>query len=362
MASAAQYSTASSLRDFSAAVFERLGLPQTHALTVADCLVKANLRGLDSHGVARIPIYAKRLRLGLVNPRPTLTVNQVAQSAASLDGEDGMGMVVGTKAMEAAIALARNTGVGLVGVHRSTHYGMAAYYVLQATLADHIGVAFTNSSPGMAPFGGTTPILGVNPLAVGVPAGRRPAVVLDMAMSEIARGKMRLAAMHGEPIAEGLGVDKEGKPTRDGMAVFGGGAVHPFGGPKGSALAIWTEIMGGVMTGAAFAGEMKSLYEDFSGPQRIGHVFMAIRPDLFMPMTAFKQRMDTMIERLKDSHPAEGRDEVLMPGEPEARREKERLRTGIPLTAEVLATLRAEAEAVALTMPECSPTPLAQGE
>jgi LDH2 family malate/lactate/ureidoglycolate dehydrogenase len=360
MASAAQYSTASSLRDFSAAVFERLGLPGPHAVLIADCLVKANLRGLDSHGVARIPIYAKRLRLGLVNPRPTLTVDQVAPSAARLDGEDGMGMVVGTKAMEAAIALARNTGVGLVGVHRSTHYGMAAYYVLQATAADHIGFAFTNSSPGMAPFGGTKPILGVNPLAVGVPAGRRPAVVLDMAMSEIARGKMRLAAMHGEPIAAGLGVDKQGRPTTDGMAVFGGGAVNPFGGPKGSALAIWMEIMGGVLTGAAFAGEMKSLYEDFSGPQRIGHVFMAIRPDLFMPLADFKQRMDTMIERLKDSHPAEGREEVFMPGEPEARREEERQRTGIPLTAEVLASLRAEAEAVALAMPEFLPAPISE--
>jgi len=358
MASAIQYCTDSALRDFSATIFERLGLPQAHALIVADCLVKANLRGLDSHGVARIPIYAKRLRLGLANPRPTLTVNQVAPSAASLDGEDGMGMVVGTKAMEAAIALARNTGVGLVGVHRSTHYGMAAYYVLQTAVADHIGFAFTNSSAGMAPFGGTKPILGVNPIAVGVPAGRRPAIVLDMAMSEIARGKMRLAAMHGEPIAEGLGVDKEGKPTRDGMAVFGGGAVNPFGGPKGSALAIWMEIMGGVLTGAAFAGEMKSLYEDFSGPQRIGHVFMAIRPDLFMPMDDFKQRMDTMIERLKDSDPAEGRDEVLMPGEPEARREAERKRTGIPVTAEVLASLQTEAEAVALAMPEFSSAPI----
>jgi LDH2 family malate/lactate/ureidoglycolate dehydrogenase len=169
---------------------------------------------------------------------------------------------------------------------------------------------------------------------------------------------MRLAAMHGELIAEGLGVDKEGKPTRDGMAVFGGGAVNPFGGPKGSALAIWMEIMGGVLTGAAFAGEMKSLYEDFSGPQRIGHLFMAIRPDLFMPMAEFAQRMETMIVRLKDAHPVVGRDEVLMPGEPEVRREAERMQTGIPLTAEVLASLRTEAEAVALAMPEFSPTPI----
>jgi len=177
-----------------------------------------------------------------------------------------------------------------------------------------------------------------------------------MAMSGIARGKMRLAAMHGEPIAEGLGVDAQGRPTTDGMAVFGGGAVHPFGGPKGSALAIWMEIMGGVLTGAAFAGDMKSLYEDFSGPQRIGHVFMAIRPDLFMPMVDFKQRMDTMIERLKAAEPAEGFEEVLMPVEPEARREEERLRTGIPITAEVRASLETEAQALGVAMPASLPT------
>ena len=360
MGSSTCYVMASALRDFGATVFERLGLPGPHAHIVADCLVQANLRGLDSHGIARIPIYAKRLHLGLVNPRPTLSLNRVAPSAAHLDGEDGMGMVVGTKAMEAAIALAREVGVGLVGVHRSTHYGMAAYSVLQAIAADCIGFAFTNSSPGMAPFGGTKPILGVNPLAVGVPAGRRAPIVLDMAMSVIARGKMRLAAAHGEAIPEGLGVDAQGRPTTDGMEVFGGGSVHPFGGPKGSALAIWMEIMGGVLTGAAFAGEMKSLYEDFSGPQGIGHVFLAIRPDLFLSMMEFKTRMDTMIERLKDSVPAEGVEEVLMPGGPEARCEAERLRTGIPITPEVLASLKTEAEELGVAMPELSPTPIVE--
>ena len=356
-----QYASDAALREFTAAIFAKLGLPPDQAAVVANCLVQANLRGLDSHGVARIPIYTKRLRLGLVNPRPTLACTRVAPSAAHLDGDDGMGMVVGTRAMTEAIALAREAGIGMVGVRRSTHYGMAAYYVLQAVAADCIGFAFTNSSPGMAPFGGTKPILGVNPLAVGVPAGRRPAYVLDMAMSVIARGKMRLAAAHGEAIPDGLGVDAKGRPTTDGMAVFGGGAVHPFGGPKGSALAIWMEIMGGVLTGAAFAGEMKSLYEDFSGPQGIGHVFMAIRPDLFMPLAEFKARMDTMIERFKESQPGDGVAEVLMPGEPEARREAERRRTGVPLTDEVLASLRGEAVSLGVSLPELSPTPLPDG-
>jgi LDH2 family malate/lactate/ureidoglycolate dehydrogenase len=181
-----------------------------------------------------------------------------------------------------------------------------------------------------------------------------------MAMSVIARGKMRLAAAHSEAIPAGLGVDAKGRPTTDGMQVFGGGSVHPFGGPKGSALAIWMEIMGGVLTGAAFAGEMKSLYEDFSGPQGIGHMFMAIRPDLFLSMMEFKTRMDTMIERLKDSVPAEGVEEVLMPGEPEARREAERLRTGIPISSEVLAFLEVEAKEMGVVLPVLSPIPLTE--
>lgn len=353
-----RYLPASALLQFGTSIFERLGLTQPHAATVAECLVKANLRGLDSHGVMRIPIYAKRLRLGLVNPRPSLALSRVAASAALLDGDDGMGMVVGTRAMGEAVAIARETGIGMVGVRRSTHYGMAAYYVLQAIAADCIGFAFTNSSPGMPPYGGSKPVLGVNPLAVGVPAGQRLPIVLDMAMSIIARGKMRLAGMHGEAIPEGLGRDSQGRPTTDGMQVFGGGSVLPFGGPKGSALAIWMEIMGGVLTGAAFAGQMKSLYEDFSGPQRIGHVFMAIRPDLFMPMADFKQRMDAMIDRLKASEPAAGVDEVLMPGEPEARHETVRLRTGVPLTAEVLASLEAEAGQLGVALPALSPTPI----
>ena len=355
-----QYISAAALREFAAAIFERLGLPGPDAAVVADCLIQANLRGLDSHGVARIPIYAKRLRLGLVKPRPNIQVMRVAPGAAHLDGDDGMGMVVGTRAMAEAVTIARETGIGVVGVHRSTHYGMAAYYVLQAIAADCMGFAFTNSSPGMAPYGGTKPILGVNPLAVGVPAGRRPAFVLDMAMSVIARGKMRLAGMHGEAIPEGLGRDAQGRPTTNGMQVFGGGSVLPFAGAKGSGLAIWMEIMGGVLTGAAFAGQMRSLYEDFSGPQRIGHLFVAMRPDLFMPLANFKQRMDEMIERLKDSEPADGVQEVLMPGEPEARRESERRRTGLPITAEVLASLQAEAAALGIPLPELSPTPLTE--
>jgi len=346
------YISPSALRTFASKIFERLGLSSEDASLVSDCLVKANLRGVDSHGVSRIPIYAKRLRLGLVNPRPNIRVTRVAPAASLVDGDDGMGMIVGTRAMSEAIAIAKESGVGLTGVHRSTHYGMAACYVLQAISKDCIGFAFTNASPGMPPWGGSKPVLGVNPIAVGVPAGKRPPFVLDMAMSVMARGKIRLAGLQGEPIPEGIALDAEGRPTTDGSEVFEDGAVLPFGGHKGSGLALWMEIMGGVFTGAAFAGEMRSLYGDFSGPQRIGHVFTAIRPDLFMPFEEFKTRMDTMIDRYRNSPKAEGFDEILMPGDLEEREEAKRRATGLPVSPGIADQLRQEAQEIGVSFPE----------
>ncbi len=340
------------LRTFTSGIFNRLGLSSEDASLVADCLVKANLRGVDSHGVSRIPIYAKRLRLKLVNPRPNIRANRVAPAASLVDGDDGMGMIVGTRAMAEAIAIARESGMGLAGVRRSTHYGMAAYFVLQAISEDCIGFAFTNASPGMAPWGGSKPVLGVNPIAVGVPAGRRPPFVLDMAMSVIARGKIRLAGLRGKPIPEGIGLDAEGRPSTDGLKVLDGGTVLPFGGYKGSGLALWMEIMGGVFTGAAFAGEMRSLYGDFSGPQRLGHVFMAIPADLFMSIEEFKDRMDTMIERYRSSPKARGVDEILMPGELEEHEEAKRRVAGIPVPPEVAEELRREGEDVGVSFPK----------
>jgi len=346
------YFAPNALTHFSTAVFEKLGLPPNDAAIVSECLVKADLRGLGSHGVARIPLYAKRLQLKLVNPTPDIRIERVAAAAAHVDGDDGMGMVVGTKAMAAAMSMARENGVGLSGVYRSTHFGMAAFYVIQAVKEDLIGFVFTNASPGMAPWGGAKPILGVNPFAAGVPAGSRFPVVLDMSMSVMARGKMRLMGLRGEPLPENVALDAEGHPTRDGLQVHQGGTVLPFGGAKGSGLAILMEIMGGVLTGAAFAGEMRDLYGDFSGPQRIGHVFMAIRPDLFMPMDAFKNRMDTMIDRYVQSPKAKGVDEILMPGEPEERQEQRRRRSGIPLDANIVETLKQEAGRHRVPFPE----------
>ncbi|MBT3361518.1 MAG: Ldh family oxidoreductase [Rhodospirillales bacterium] len=334
--------SAKNLRRFGFDCFCALGLSDPHAKLVADGLVEADLRGLSSHGVSRIPTYCERLRRGLVNPTPNIAVKRVTPVAASVDGDGGMGFPVAHRAMNEAIEMAREFGLGLAAVKHSTHYGMAALYVLQAIEADMISLVFTNSSPALPVWGGMSKLLGAAPLAAGAPGGKLGPYVLDMAMTVIARGKIRLAAQRGDPIAEGLALDSAGHPTTDAMQAFEGICL-PFGGHKGAALSMLMDVLSGVFTGAAFAGDVVNPHLDFSGPQNAGHFFMAIRPDLFMPMQDYRARMDTLVERVKASPRAEGFDEILMPGEPEARERARRVKEGIPLSADIVEALSDEA-------------------
>lgn len=361
MPAACRYACAEDLRRFTTEVFTRHGLSDDDARQIAQDLVEADLRGVDSHGVARIPIYAERLRRKAVNPGPKIRVERTTAAVAHVDGDHGMGFVVGRRAMAEAIAMAQEAGVGLVGIKRSTHYGMAALYVMQAVEAGMIGLAFTNSSPAMPVWGGRSLFLGASPFAAAAPAKRNGAFVLDMAMTVTARGKVRLAAERGEAIAPGIALDAEGRPTTDARAAMEG-VLLPFGGAKGSGFAMLMEVMAGVLTGAAFGGDVKSLYFDFSGPQDVGHLFIAIRPDLFMPKDMFLARMDVLIERAKACPPAAGFEEVMVAGEPEARTRAARALTGIPLSAEVYEALRNEADACDVKFPEVSSEPLAPAE
>lgn len=341
---------------FGAKLFVSTGMPEGHAETIATDLVKANLRGIDSHGVSRIPMYLERLRAGLVNPTPDIRVKHVAGAVSEIDADNAMGFIPSHMAMGEAVRLAEKNGIGLVGVHRSTHFGMGALYALQAIEAGYISMIFTNSSPAIAMWGGRSAFLGASPIAAGVPAGKHPPYVMDMAMTVIARGKIRLNAMRGEPIAPGLALDAEGNPTTDAAKAFEGVCL-PFGGVKGSVLATLMDLMSGVFTGANFAGDVKSLYFDHSEPQNVGHLFFAIKPDLFMSLSAYEARMDVYHDRIKSLPRAAGVDEVLMPGEPEQRREAERLASGIPITDNVIADLAAEGQRLDIAFPSGSPTP-----
>ena len=348
------------MSDYVSAVFHARGVPAGDARIIADCLVRADLRGVDTHGVTRIGIYLERLEKGLVNPKPALTPVQTTPVVAHLDGRDGFGFVVATRAMETSIAMAKQYGLGLTGVKRSTHFGMAACYLLQAVEAGFIGIVFTNASPAMPPWGGREALLGTSPFAVGIPGGARGPVILDMAPSVAARGKIRKALREGRPIPEGYALDGEGRPTTDPAAALEG-VVLPMGGPKGSGLSMLMDVLGGVITGAAFAGDVGNQYEDFERPQDVGHFIMALRPDLFMPQAEMLARMDTLLDRVKASPRAEGFDEILAPGEPEARHEARRRREGVPYRMADLEPLLDLGRAGGLPLPPMHETPIASG-
>lgn len=351
-----RYFEADELVAFATKIFESTGMSTSHAAVIGQDLVKANLRGIDSHGISRIPMYVERLQKNLVNPRPNVTVKKVAGAVSLIDGDDGMGFIASHRATEEAIALAAKNGIGLVGVHRSTHFGMGALYALQAIEAGYITMIFTNSSPAIPMWGGRTTFLGASPIAAGIPGGKYAPYVMDMAMTVIARGKIRLAAMKGEPIPEGLALDVDGNPTTDAEKAFEGVCL-PFGGVKGSVLATLMDLMSGVLTGANFGGDVKSLYFDHSEPQNVGHLFFAIKPDLFMSLEDFDARMDEFYERIKKLPRAANVDEVMLPGEPEERREAQRRKEGVPITTNVIDDLTKEGARIGLVFPQGRPSP-----
>jgi LDH2 family malate/lactate/ureidoglycolate dehydrogenase len=288
-------------------------------------------------------MYCERLRRGVARARPAIRVEKTAPAAALVDGDDGLGLVVGKRAMAEAITLAAESGIGLVGVKRSGHYGMAALYILQAVEAGCIGFAFTNASRAIPVWGGRSPFLGTSPFAAGAPVAKGPPFILDMACSIVARGKLKFAAQRGEPIPAGLALDRHGRPTTDGREAFEG-VVLPVGGVKGAGLSMLMDVLSGVFTGAAFGGEARNPFTGLDGPQGTGHFFIALKADLFMPLDVFFDRMGTLAQRVKSQPRAEGFDEILMPGEPEFRTEQKRLEGGIPLSADVVESLQQEAD------------------
>jgi LDH2 family malate/lactate/ureidoglycolate dehydrogenase len=324
-------------------IFEGHGLPTADAARVSEGLLYADLRGVASHGVSRIPIYTKRLREKLVNPRPSLAVEAPLPAVARVDGDDGMGFVVATKAMNEAIRRATDFGVGLVVARRSSHFGMAAIYLQQAADAGMAAMVLTNASPAMPVWGGRTEFLGTSPFALGAPGGQVP-LLLDMATSVAARGKIRRAVQMKQPIPEGWALDENGKPTTVAEAAYKG-VVLPLAGPKGSGLSLLMEAMAGVMSGAAFGGDVANMYGS-DRPQGTGHLFMAMRVDAFMPKSEYEKRIDTLVDRAKACPRADGFDEILMPGEPEARMAAKRRAVGVPLPKEDIDMLEAEAASV----------------
>jgi LDH2 family malate/lactate/ureidoglycolate dehydrogenase len=303
-------------------IFVGSGLRPKDAAVVANSLVEADLRGVSSHGVVRVPGYVAGLRDGSINPRPSLDVVVETGSRAVVDGDNGMGQVAAQKATELAISLARQHGIGAVGLRRSRHCGAMAYWANQALAADCIGIATTNAGLNMAPTGGRDKIVGNNPVAVAVPTNLTWPFVLDMATSVVAGGKLDVAAIRGEKIPLDWATDPDGRPTDDAL-VGRKGLLLPVGGPKGYGLALILDVLAGVLTGARFGGGL--------GPPGSGQFFLALQVEGFMPVREFKNRMDEVIDQLHDSALAAGSSRIYVPGEIEYEKARARLAEGLPL-------------------------------
>ena len=328
-------------------LFEKVGVPEDEASINADNLVDADLMGVESHGVSRMPIYLKRIRMGAVHPCSELRVVSDCPGTAVIDACNSMGAVVAVKAMELALQKAKRTGISFVVVKNSNHYGTAAYHARLALQQDMIGFTATNGAARMAPWGGKTPFFGTNPFAVAVPADKERPIVADMATSVVALGKVILAAKNNLPIPLGWALNQFGAATTVAKEVYDGkviGTPLPFGGAKGSAIALLIDILSGVLAGGTFGPHIKDMYADFEEPTGISHLFGAIHIESFLPIDQFKAGIDKLIGEIKQTSPADGVDEIFLPGEIEQRKKEQRLREGVSISEAVLKELRQEGD------------------
>ncbi len=331
---------------FSTKALQRLGVPEKDAQITAGLLVATDLRGAGSHGVAHLKMfYARRIRLGIINLNPKPKIFSRTPVTATMDGDQGLGFVIGHQAMMEAIHRAKKTGAGFITVRNSTHFGAAAGYAMMALEHDMIGIAMTNTVAGVVAPGSTKPAVGTNPLAVAVPAGKKPPFVLDMATSVVAGGKLEIARREGTSIPEGWAIDKEGKPITDPTKrVRSGGGLLPLGGTptlggyKGFGLGVLVDILCGVLSGSSASILWKTTLETRRNTGN--HFFGALRIDSFMPVENFKKSMDEMIEAFEALPTLPGVKKIYVAGGYEAEIEKDRKANGIPLHPSVVTSLQ----------------------
>lgn len=326
------------LEDFYRQAFAATGVPSEQAEVIANALIEADLRGIFSHGMMLMPDYIRHIQAGGIKSNPQIAILRETPSTALIDGDNGMGHWVSTKAMELAITKAKAQGMGAVAVRNSNHYGPAAYYVMQGILEDLIAFATTGTNALLAPWGGITPLLGNGPVCFGIPAGEELPVVLDMATSAVAKAKIWLMEREGiESIPAGWAMTKEGTPTEDPREALAG-LLMPTGGAKGYGLSVVMETMSAVLSGANLPADVP-VWSDLTAVQGLGHFFAAYDIEAFSPVATFKHRMDNFIRSIKESARAEGTEEIYLPGEIEFNNRARQLQSGIALSPSVLERL-----------------------
>ena len=312
-------------------------LSKKHALISANALINAELVGAPSHGLSRLKMYCDRIKKKVINPKPRIKIKKISQSIAHIDANNSIGFVSADIAIKTAISNAKKTGIGLVAVKNSGHYGLSGYYAEQAVKKKLIVMVFTNAPPAVAPHGALKSLFGTNPICFGTPTGSKVPFILDTSISMINRGKIRVAAREGEKIPEGVALDKFGKPTTDPKKALEGVQL-PIAGFRGSGLAWMVDILSGVLTGGNHAGRVKDPFTDFSGPQNIGHLFFVLKPNLFVG-NAFNKRIKDNIKTIKKLPKIKGVKEILYPGQSKFSRYKDNLKKEIKITKNVLEDL-----------------------
>jgi LDH2 family malate/lactate/ureidoglycolate dehydrogenase len=343
------------LRTFTQNIFLAMDCSPEDATLAADVLLRADLRGIDSHGVARLIGYVRLWEKKRINPKPQIKVAHETATTATVDGDAGLGLIVAPFAMQIAIEKAEKYGSGWVSVRNSNHFGIAGYHALMAVEKDMIGFAMTNASPLVSPTYSSERLLGTNPMCYAFPAGKYPPVIVDMATSAAANGKLEIAQRAGKTVPEGWIQDKEGKSVTDPHALKSGGALLPLGSDfehgshKGFGLSATVDILSAVLSGANYGPWVPPFVAFLEPPtdpvgQGIGHFLGAMRVDGFRPVDEFKANMDKWIERFKSSKTVDPSQKVIIPGEPEVEAETDRKINGIPLVDAVANDLNGLAE------------------
>jgi ureidoglycolate dehydrogenase (NAD+) len=333
----------SSLRATSLRTLKRVGVGQEHAEMTVEVLVTADLQGIKTHGTVRLPAYTKRILKGLINPKPKLEVTVPAPGLRLVDGDDGLGPVVSLTGIRLAIKGAKETGICLVGCRRSNHFGAGAPYALEACREGMISLGGTNAFPSIAPTGSREVILGNNPIFIGIPRRDNPHFILDIAMSVVARGKIREAYERGERIPKGWALGPDGRPTTDPVQALKG-MVLPIADHKGYGMSLAVDLIAGVLMGSGFGTGVLSMFQQWEKPQNVGHFFIVVDPAFFMPIEEFYRRSDALFDEIKNSVPINPEQPVLYPGEMEALSWDQQKKEGIGLDEKTWNTIKAFAE------------------
>ena len=314
-------------------IFQKHKLSKEHSKISADYLIKAELVGAKSHGLTRLKMYCERLQKKLINPQPKIKIKRINSSISHIDADNSIGFVSADIGIFQAIKNAKKTGIGLVGIKRSGHFGLSSFYAEQAVKKNLIVFCFTNAPPALAPYGAKKSLFGTNPICFGVPTGKVP-FILDTSTSIINRGKIRRAQKFGEKIPYGVALDKTGKITTNAKKALQGTQL-PIAGFKGSGLAWMVDILSGVITGSSHGGKTKDPFDDFSGPQNVGHLFITINPKIFIGKNFLKE-IKKNIQLVKKLPKAKGFSSILYPGERKNNMYKKNSKKDIPIPLKIL--------------------------